>query len=72
MKLSFDHSGVPVAEKREGMRCAEPMKLWVSNPADSPDGVEYLYFEEGSPAPEIMKTHRHVAFVTDNLDEAAA
>ena len=41
-------------------------------PADSPDGVEYLYFEEGSPAPEIMKTHRHVAFVTDNLDEAAA
>ena len=72
MKLSFDHSGVPVAEKREGMRCAEPMKLWVSNPADSPDGVEHLYFEEGSPAPEIMKTHRHVAFVTDNLDEAAA
>ena len=39
MKLSFDHSGVPVAEKREGMRNAEPMKLWVSNPADSPDGV---------------------------------
>ena len=44
MKLSFDHSGVPVAEKREGMRNAEPMKLWVSNPADSPDRVEYLYF----------------------------
>lgn len=72
MKLSFDHSGVPVSEKREGMRNAEPMKLWVSNPADSPDRVEYLYFEEGSPAPEIMKTHYHVAFLTDDLDEAAA
>ena len=72
MQLSFNHSGVPVTEKREGMRYAAPMKLWVSDPASSSDRVEYLFFEDGSPAPEIMKTHRHVAFTTDNLDEAAA
>lgn len=72
MRLAFNHSGVPVSEKREGMRYAAPMKLWVSNAADSPDSVEYLYFEEDSPAPQIMKTHRHVAFSTDNLEEAAA
>lgn len=72
MKLSFSHSGVPVAEKREGMRYAAPMKLWVSDPAASSDGVEHLFFEEDSPAPQIMKTHRHVAFATDSLDEAAA
>ena len=69
MKLSFDHSGVPVSEKREGMRNAEPMKLWVSNPADSPDRVEYLYFEEGSPAPEIMKTHCHVEVILGPFED---
>lgn len=72
MELTFSHSGVPVSEKREGMRYAAPMKLWVSDPAASPDSVEYLYFEPDSPAPEIMKTHRHAAFNTDSMEQAAA
>lgn len=71
MKLSFGHTGIPIDHKLEGMRHAEPMKLWVSDPAASADGIEYLYFEEGSPAPEIMKTHKHVALYTDDLDAAA-
>lgn len=54
------------------MRYVAPLKLWVSNVSDSPDGIEYLYFEDGSPAPEVMKTHRHVALATDDLDAAAA
>lgn len=72
MKLSFNHSGIIVQEKRAGMRYVEPNKLWVSDPADSPDSIEYLYYEEGSPAPEVMRTRPHVAFSTDNFDEAAA
>ena len=44
MKLSFNHSGIIVQEKRAGMRYIEPNRLWVSDPADSPDGIEYLYY----------------------------
>lgn len=72
MKLSYGHTGIPVAEKVEGMRYAAPMKLWISDPATSVDGIEYLYFEEGSPAPEIMQARTHVALITDDLDAAAA
>lgn len=72
MKLSYAHTGIPITRQLGGMRYAPPMKLWISDPAISPDGIEYLYFEEGSPAPAMMKTHTHVALSTDDLDEAAA
>lgn len=70
MKLSYAHTGIPIDHKIEGMRCAEPMKLWLSDPEESPDGIEYLYFEQDSPAPEMLKMHRHVAFTTDDLGAA--
>lgn len=72
MKLSYAHTGIPVDHRIEGMHFVEPLKLWISDVSDSPDGIEYLYFEEDSPAPEVMKTHRHIALATDEFGTAAA
>lgn len=72
MKLSYAHTGIPTTRHLGGMRYAPPMKLWISDPALSPDGIEYLFFEDESPAPEMMKSTTHVALTTDDLDAAAA
>ena len=68
MKLSYAHTGIPTTRHLGGMRYAPPMKLWISDPALSPDVIEYHFFEDGSPAPEMMKSTTHVALTTDDLD----
>jgi hypothetical protein len=70
--VEFDHIGVPVPEKRDGMRFLESKGLWLTSPADHPYRVEWLWYEEGSPEAELVRTRAHVAYRVDSLDEAMA
>ncbi len=66
----YHHLGIPTAEVRPGERYLEEYGMWVSGFDDSPYGVEWMRFEEGSPVSELVRTVPHVAFEVDDLDRA--
>ena len=70
--MEFDHIGIPAPERREGMRFLESKRLWLTSPGDHPYRVEWLWYEEGSPEAELVRTVPHVAYRVDSLEEALA
>jgi hypothetical protein len=68
--VEFDHMGIPIAERRAGMRLLEATRCWLTSPGDHPFRVEWLHFEEGSPAHELIRRLPHVAYRVESLDEA--
>lgn len=63
------HIGIPSAEKRENSTYLEGAKLYVSDPSVSKNKFEFLYFEVGSPMPEILKHVAHLAYDVDDLEK---
>ena len=70
--MEFDHIGIPAPAKREGMRYLEAKRLWLTSPADHPYRVEWLWYEDGSPEVELVRTVPHVAYRVAWLEEAMA
>jgi hypothetical protein len=70
--VQFDHVGIPVGEKRDGMRFLESKRLWLTSPGDHPYRVEWLWYETDSPELELIRTTPHVAYRVESLEEAAA
>jgi catechol 2,3-dioxygenase-like lactoylglutathione lyase family enzyme len=70
--VEFDHIGIPAREKRDGMRYLESKRLWLTSPAEHPFRVEWLWYEEGSPEADLVRTLPHVAYRVDSLEEALA
>jgi hypothetical protein len=68
--VEFDHIGVPIPERRDGMRLLESTRCWLTSPRDHPFRVEWLYFEPDSPAPEVVRTLPHVAYRVASLERA--
>ena len=46
----------------------ESTKVWVTDPTESPQMVEYLRYEPDSPVTGPLRELPHVAFRVDNLD----
>jgi hypothetical protein len=70
--VEFDHIGIPAQGKHEGMRYLESKRLWLTSPSDHPFRVEWLWYEEGSPEADLVRTLPHVAYRVDSLEEAVA
>ena len=68
--MEFDHIGIPVADKREGMRYLESKRLWLTSPSDHPFRVEFLWYEDESAEVELVRTTPHVAYRVDDLEDA--
>jgi hypothetical protein len=66
----YHHLGVPSEEPRAGERYLEEYRMYVSGFDDSPYGVEWMRFEEGSPVSELVRTVPHIAFEVDDLERA--
>jgi hypothetical protein len=69
---TFDHVGIPTAEPHEGEIYVAENKVWLTSPRDHPAHVEWLRWEEGSPAPEPVTRLPHVAFRVPDLEAAMA
>ena len=54
--MEFDHVGIPASAKRQGMRYLESKRLWLTSPSDHDYRVEWLWYEEGSPEAELVRT----------------
>ena len=69
MAAEYMHIGIPVTTKKPNMIYNEILKFWVNTDVDAYDyKIEYLKFDEGTPFPEIMHKHPHVAYKVDDMD----
>lgn len=46
------------------------MKVYLTDYNESPNKIEFLRFEEGSPLPEIIQKVPHIAYEVPDMDEA--
>jgi len=67
MALKFHHVGIPVTNKKPGMKYNEKLKVWATNPEDNEFSIEYLKFEEGTRFPGILHKNPHIAYEVDTF-----
>jgi hypothetical protein len=68
----FDHIGLKSTVKRPNEMWVESTRVWVTDPAQSAEMVEYLRYEDDSSVTGPLRELPHVAFRVDNLDEELA
>ncbi len=66
--LVFDHVGVTTTVRQPNENWVEQSRVWVTNPHDHPDRVEFLRYEPDSTVPDIIKQNPHVAFKVEALE----
>ncbi len=63
------HIGIPLESKPAKAIYLADAKLYITDPADSKNNIEFLFFEEDCPMPEIVKKSTHIAYVVTDIDE---
>ena len=66
------HIGIPTEKEQAGENYLEGAKLFVTDPLKSPNLIEWLRFEPGSPMPELLKTMAHIAYKVDDIEAEMA
>ena len=59
-----------LSEKMEGMTYVEPLKVHITDCSQSPNKIEFLYFEPDSPLPALMQQQAHITYAVPNIEEA--
>ncbi len=62
----FDHVGITVTMPQPGENWVEQSRVWVTNPREHPEHIEFLRYEPDT-VPEIVKANPHVAFRVEAL-----
>jgi len=70
MKKIFNHIGIPTTEKRPGEIHLPHLKMFVTDHEKSPNGIQWMRFEEDAPYPELVLTLSHIAFEVEDLEKA--
>lgn len=70
MTRQYHHLGIPTAIKRPDEFYMEDVKLYVTDPSQSEQNIEWLRFEEGSRLHPLIQTEAHLAYLVDDVDEA--
>ncbi len=70
MEYTYDHFGVPINRKREGMTHFPEYKVWCSNYEKDPYRIEWIFFETGSPLHPLIQTVSHVCFLVTDIEKA--
>jgi hypothetical protein len=63
----FDHVGITTTVPQPNENWVEQSRVWVTNPHDHPEHVEFLRYEPDSTVPEIIKRNPHIAFKVAEL-----
>ena len=70
MTRQYHHLGIPTAVKRPNEFYMADVKLFVTDPSASEQGIEWLRFEEGSSLNPMIQTEAHLAYLVDDVEEA--
>ncbi len=63
------HFGIPVKEKPANATYLSDSKLWIGDPSKTKNNIEHLFFEEGSPMPQLLKDCAHISYLVDDMEE---
>jgi hypothetical protein len=63
----FDHVGITTTVPQPNENWVEQSRVWVTNPHDHPEHIEFLRYEPDSTVPEIIKRNPHIAFKVADL-----
>ncbi len=61
------HFGIPTKARQANETYLAGARLYVTDAAASPNKIEWLRFEDGSPMPDLLKTSAHIAYKVDDL-----
>lgn len=67
---TYDHIGIPTKVKRPGMIYYPEYKVWTSDYEKCEFRIEWIFFEEGSEAPIMIRTIPHVCFIVKDIHRA--
>lgn len=63
----FDHVGITTTEPQPDENWVEQSKLWVTNPGNHPEHIEFLRYRDDSTVPAIIRNNPHIAYRVDDL-----
>lgn len=63
----FDHVGITTTLPQPNENWVEQSRVWVTNPREHPEYIEFLRYEPDSPVPEVIKINPHIAFRVTSL-----
>ena len=66
------HFGIPTTKKHKSETYLAGARLYITDAGKSPNKIEWLRFEEGSPLPDLLKTSAHIAYKVKNIKKAMA
>ena len=64
------HIGIITNEPKENENYMADAKLYVTDVDASPNKIEFLRFEDGSPMPELLQKQTHIAYVVPDIKAA--
>jgi hypothetical protein len=64
----FHHIGLPTKEKQPNEIYVEATKVWVTEPLDHEQRIEFLRYEEDSPVTGPLRDLPHIAYQTDDFE----
>jgi hypothetical protein len=70
--MQFDHVGFVAAEKKAGAVFVPATRVWVTNAADHPYRVEWLYFEPDSPVTGPLRDGPHIGYCVESVEAIRA
>ena len=62
VRLEFDHVGIPSSNVQDDETFVEATRVWVTNPRQHPQHLEFLRYEDDSPVTGPLRELPHVAF----------
>ena len=63
----FHHFGIPTDQVKENASYQEEAKLHLTDMQQSPNRIEWLRFEPGSPMPDMLKNVPHIAYTVEDI-----
>jgi hypothetical protein len=67
--FAFDHVGITTTIVQPDENWVEQSRVWVTNPKNHLEHIEFLRYEPDSTVPEIIKANPHIAFRVATLEE---
>lgn len=68
----FDHVGITTTEKQPDEDWVEASRIWVTNPKNHPEHIEFLRYEPDSTVPAAVRDNPHVAYRVESIAEYLA
>ncbi|MGB7981347.1 MAG: hypothetical protein WCF36_11220 [Candidatus Nanopelagicales bacterium] len=70
MARQYHHIGIPTSVQRPNEGYMADVKLFVTDPSQSEQNIEWCRFEEGSPLSPMIQNEAHIAYLVDDVEAA--